>query len=1583
MASDAFIVGEDWISEHYFGSDQAKQSFHKRVLDQRKQWDARDADGEPTPKASLSAVKGSLLASLAALSMPLIDGSNNTPANDAAALARFDSEVLIPLIQALGYENNAYVRSTTGPVTWLTPLHSAGTPSVALIKARPVADVSDLLAKNQDTLLEPFSPGESSSKADVLHSVARTLSWVFAGEETPSFALVVSGGLALVAEKTRWAEGRYLAIDVQLILDRSDPASVKKKGGEFDRLVAVAGAESLMPGIDGSVWWEDTLDESVKHTVGVSQDLRDGVRESIEIIANEVVRRRTAQGLEALPQDEANTLARQSLRYLYRILFLLFAEASPELGVLPVGAPEYSQGYGLDRLRELVLVELGEQSRHRTHLYDSLATLFRLVDAGSKNGLNSSDHATDSIESDSSGLPEGLEFQSLNADLFLQEKTTLIDEVQLGDRELQRVLQLLLLTRESQSKKGSDRGFISYADLGINQLGSVYEGLMSYSGFFAEEDLFEVAKEGDSSKGSWVVPVSRSEHISSQHFVLATDPVTGQQSPRRYQGGEFVYRLSGRARQQSASYYSPEVLTKFVVSQALEELLDQNDTRTTAAEILELSVCEPALGSGAFAIEAVRQLASEYLKRRETETGERVDPDERPRELQKAKAQIALHQVYGVDLNDTAVELAEISLWLDTMVDGLDAPWFGLRLRRGNSLIGARRAFYSKRQIESKAWLKDVPANEPIAGLTEEMRAGTVGSSTSGRVHHFLLPAQGWGAACEAKEAKSLAPDAQKALSTWRKQMRQKPSTAQIKRLIALSHRVETLWQFTLRRLEIAERHVQRELQLWNDPRDASEATGSAPDRVTRSDVEAFMHDDNAAYQRLRRVMDAWCAMWFWPLTDTLTQGATPPSLDGWISGIESLLGHHSELKPQQRKHGATALGVPAGWHDLAEAEELDLAFAGVSEVQDAVSEHPWLGVTECIATEQGFFHWELDFAGVFARGGFDLQVGNPPWVRPDFDSAASLGEYDAWWALTDKPSTEEISQHREAALTHDWFVSGYVDDETSVVCTREFVSAIPLYPHLAGLRPDLYRCFMEQTWQHSSARGITSLIHPETHFTDEKAGSLRAATYSRLRRHWQFLNEFKLFEIDNHVSYGIHVYGARSEPNFVMATSLYHPDTVEGSLRHDGSGTEPGLKNPEGKWDLRPHSGRVTHVTAETLRTWHQLLEEDPVPILQSRMVYSVNTATASVLAKLARAPRLGSLGLEFSQGWNETTDFNKGVFSKRWGPAESWREAILQGPNLFVATPFYKSPNSSMRNNKDWSPVDLEALAPDALPVTSYKRAMPAAEYDAAYTHWGDDHVPARDYYRIAWRNMAANTGERTLIPAIIPPGTAHIHGITSLGGLGDSELLLAAASTSSLVSDFSLRTAPKGTISAQTISRTPHWIVPALRGQTILRMGRLQLVSNAFVGLWGAVRSDADHKGSWTGGLEYPGRPELGDFGSEWVFSTPLRRDSDRRQALLEIDAIVALSLGITADELCTVYRTQFAVLYGYDRNSYFYDANGRLVPGNVMKLFKQKGATISEAERTDTHPGSGVSYTYELPFVTLDREADMRVKSRGVV
>ena len=129
------------------------------------------------------------------------------------------------------------------------------------------------------------------------------------------------------------------------------------------------------------------------------------------------------------------------------------------------------------------------------------------------------------------------------------------------------------------------------------------------------------------------------------------------------------------------------------------------------------------------------------------------------------------------------------------------------------------------------------------------------------------------------------------------------------------------------------------------------------------------------------------------------------------------------------------------------------------------------------------------------------------------------------------------------------------------------------------------------------------------------------------------------------------------------------------------------------------------------------------------------------------------------------------------------------------------------------------------------------------------------------------------------------------------------------------------------------------------------------------------------SWTGGLEYLGRSEISAVSNLWSDTSPLRRASDRRQAQVEIDALVALMLDVTADELCTIYRTQFGVLYGYDRNVYFYDVNGRLVPNSVLTVWRKKGDRISAEERTATNQ-AGNTYVYELPFVTLDREADMR-------
>ena len=222
------------------------------------------------------------------------------------------------------------------------------------------------------------------------------------------------------------------------------------------------------------------------------------------------------------------------------------------------------------------------------------------------------------------------------------------------DAALYQVLRRLMLAkgkRKGSSRKGKTErgGFISYAQLGINQLGTVYEGLMSHTGFIADEELYEVAKNGDPSGVSWMIPASAVPNYPDEVFVMATDDSGIKTGERvRYRPGSFVYRLAGRDRQTSASYYTPQSLTSVTVQLALEQRVKEQGGSVAAAEVLRWRVCEPALGSGAFLNEAIDQLAALYLRLREEETGDKLEPDERALALQKIKAHIALHNCYGV-----------------------------------------------------------------------------------------------------------------------------------------------------------------------------------------------------------------------------------------------------------------------------------------------------------------------------------------------------------------------------------------------------------------------------------------------------------------------------------------------------------------------------------------------------------------------------------------------------------------------------------------------------------------------------------------------------------------------------------------------------------------------------------------------------------------------------------------------------------------------------------------------------------------------------------------------------------------------
>lgn len=1587
--SDALIVGEEWISEHFFTTDAKKESFTALTLERRKKWDEWAAEGLLTTRSRFTSARSALEKQVVALAP-----GNESDAGDGspawAPLTEDAAEAIHALhrqlLDVLGYTTGEWRLRADGPVTFvgqLTQSEDAGE-ALAIVEAKPAPSLDDLLTKNAPSLTAPWVLEDG----DEVTSVPKALSELMTRPDGPQFALVLAGGWCLVAERERWPEGRYLAVDLQLVCERKDD----KRGGEIDRALTCLEGLSLAPDANGAIWWSSTLEQSIKHTVSVSKDLQAGVRRSVEIIANDVVQRRRQKGWEALPQRKAQELARQSLRYLYRILFLLYAEASPELGVVPAGTAEYDAGYGLDRLRDLALTEIhSPQSKRGTHLYDSLQVLFRTVDAG---------HTPQGEGEDA------LEFNPLRADLFKPENSNLIDETKLSNEALLAVLKMLLLTKEDGKRQ---RGFISYVELGINQLGAVYEGLMSYTGFFAETDLYEVAPDGNNEKGSWVVATDEADHLDRKDFVEYTDEMTGERKPVIHPRGSFVYRLSGRDRQRSASYYTPEVLTKFTVGQALEELLDQDGRTTTADEILKLSVCEPALGSGAFAIEAVRQLAEEYLNRKEaelraeheasggTERFVGIDPDERPRELQKVKAYLALHNTYGVDLNATAVELAEVSLWLDTMTPGLAAPWFGLRLRQGNSLVGARRELYLADQLKGKKWLKLAPEPVSLAGLADVLEGkaetGTL-PNIGTRIHHFLLPAAGWGSAVEVpKSVRDLVdPEALTALKKWRTSIKAAPTKQQTERLQHLAQRVETLWGIAIRRLMVAERDTSRSLHLWGQ----TEPTGAgSAGRATREEVEASLHDPNSAYQRLRRVMDAWWALWYWPLTQesVMVDGEPvhPPTLDEWLGALEGILGTvdaHAGAEAvgsaarRQRAlklvDGQIGFGSAATWADLDDVERWDEWEHASRDVGDVVAQYPWLAVCERVAEKQAFFHWELDFGAVFARSdGFDLQVGNPPWVRPRTDVESLLAEGDPWWQLARKPSEAAKAKRRAITLLQPGLPTSVVEGTIETAVFAELLSDPVVYPLLSG-QPDLYRAFMCQAWRNRSNAGVSGIIHLESHFTDEKAIPLRREAYRRLRRHWQFINELRLFDIQDQKTYGVNIYAYPRPPYFLNASSLFHPETVAASMKHNGEGMEPGFKYA-GRWDIRAHRSRIQRVSPQVLQLWADVLGVDAWA--STPMVYTVNSAAIRTLSTLAKAPRAAGASLKFSRGWDESIDRKAGRFAGGWGEA-GWPEVILQGPHLYVANPSYKSPNPTMLHQQDWAATDLEVLSVDQLPVTAYKPAGDRGEYDRQYTHWtlpNGDRVSARDYYRVAWRKMAANTGERTLISAIIPPGAGHVSTVRSAIPASASGLELTALSAvlSALLADFSIRSAPKNDIVPSSIERLP--MVPLdhpLLNALLVRTLRLNCMTGAYVDLWAECWQD-DFAGDAPILERFDERP----IGPEWTADTPLRRAVDRRNAQVEIDALVAFMLGVPVEDLCTIYRTQFAVLYGYDQREYTFEANGRLVPNSVLTVWRKMGEPESNDAmaadlRTATHPGSGIDYVYELPFATRDREADFR-------
>ncbi|MCG3038978.1 hypothetical protein L7D48_00045 [Streptomyces sp. S1A] len=1802
-AFDSFTNRGEYLSAHYFaeqlGNDLKKGLFATWALREGDENDPRR-----TPRELLRTLRTPYLAE----DMRSYFAKHaQADAEDEARLNTYNNpewtkrlvEWHQMVLRALGYDTSPAEltvhragRDHTLPVAY----HGHGV--IALDCGWSTDNDSALNADGAGQLLQPFHVSASES----YETGAALASWLFQselGEEGgphPRFILLLCGGVLVLADRHAWNEGRYLAVNLDTALERND----RTQQGELAIIAALFSLDMLRPGEnDTSRAIDALLKSSSDNAAGVSGELRYGLQRSVEIIANEVLHRMAEPRNNVTPADIESTkipfareLTREALRYLYRILFLLYAEARPELGILPADDGSYEAGYSMARLRELVTRDeelVDEEAKNGFHLYESLDVLFNKVNFGHRpyGTEPDDDHPGDDEETRKAKAARrsegrGLRFEPLRSELFEPTAIRLIGtgvldprcdedndprwlDLRLRNEALHEVLRLLTMKKGRRGERG---GFISYRNLGINQLGAVYEGLMSYTGIIAEEELCEVARGGDPEQGSWLIPSHKQDQYPDAALVHydENDARKGLRGVKKYEKGSFVYRLAGRERETSASYYTPESLTKVTVELALKHRLDQkkdengNVIKTRASELLKYKICEPALGSGAFLNEAINQVADEYLRRRQEELGITIPTADAITEKQKVKAYIALHNAYGVDLNDTAVELAEVSLWLNTMHPGMRAPWFGLHLRRGNSLIGARRAVFAGDDVVSKdkAWLKAKGALAPTP--LPFLRDGEPQPLPNEAIHQFLLPSPGWAAVTGSKEAKELAKGDVERLAVWKKGILQRPqrSTAhlnkdgtpklnpktkqpkpearsQFTRLRDAARRAEFLWSAVVKRMELSEREIARRIDVWQaDPTDPEYAFLQHPDQAVPKEkvLEDLFNAVDTPYWRLKAVMDAWCALWFWPadkagLLDGTDSEYTTPAVVSDADDLSEVLGgipltgeqlddekaaleapavpaprpaprfveakalfalgpeqasfedlelsaddegvvelqkvgqaraKKAATKPQEQERRRVVplkdledwlefleamLGradVPDGntlidsFESLADLKGFEETLPGfmVMDAGNPEDRFPWLREVRDISKKQGFLHWELEFAYVFARGGgFDLQVGNPPWVRPRWDESSVLAEHEPWFELEAKASTTDKERRRREVLDSSAAYQYVLNELTNTSAQVAVFGSPQMYPLLVGTQPDLYRAFMSQVWAHTSTDGTAGMVHPDTHFTGDKEGALRESAYRRLRVHGDFVNAGQRFfpePVGHTAHFGVHIYGKSGNICFDHLSWLVSVDALRYSAQHDGSGEVPGVRYRNGEFDERPHRTRVVRVDRKQLTVWQRLLDEDDQPEEQARLLFPVSAAEAAAIEALAGYPvRLGVLGPQISPGYHESgakkgnlIDYNRSDPStgQEYQP-DRWRRVILKGTQLSVATPVFKRHDA---NSNDPYGADLVALPPDFVPDTAYVRVpgrnqaylreqdrwidhsaltrLRASEKEITRTRRkiaNDQRIPeeqvtdeqvgaalvkrARRRYvafqRLAWRRQVAPNTERALYAALVPPGTAHIDAVHSLAMPDNRLTALVAGFWASLPLDYFLRATGRGDMRVAGAKAMPaptsgHPLASAL----LLRTLRLNCLTRAYADLWAELYDPAwlDRE-RWA--YKWPDLQPLHDVTPDWRPETPLRTERARRSALVEIDALVAVWLGMGADALIAAYRGRFPVLQKYEAVTWF-DANGWKLAGNARTIGqRQTKETWKQFEAYRAAPDKApVPEGYTPPFYKADREKEMR-------
>lgn len=450
----------------------------------------------------------------------------------------------------------------------------------------------------------------------------------------------------------------YYEVDLPRVLERGDLE-------EFKYFYLFFRHEAFLEDASGDCFLDNVYEESNVFAQELGEDLQENIYEAIKVLS---------EGYLQYPENELDEsdlglIHDSSLIYLYRIIFVLYAEAEGR-DLLNTDNEIYEESYSLNSLKQEIADELDSGTSKYRDWQNTLSTrldeLFMLIDQGSK----------------SRGIPEDdLYIPAYNGGLFRTDpdeddspEAQFLATHDVGDASLATVIELL--TR-SENGNGGGKRFVDYSSLDVRHLGSIYEGLLEYQLHVADESLA----------------------VDNETYVPAEDGEDVVVEP-----GEVYLTTDSGERKATGSYYTPEYVVEYIVENTLEPLVEDIRMKLAGqsaydeggfageftARIFELKILDPAMGSGHFLTSAVDYLAREIIDAQEKQAAQDgVETVDNERDINWARRQVAQRCIYGVDLNPLAVELSKVSLWLRTLAAEQPLAFLDHHLKTGNSLVGS------------------------------------------------------------------------------------------------------------------------------------------------------------------------------------------------------------------------------------------------------------------------------------------------------------------------------------------------------------------------------------------------------------------------------------------------------------------------------------------------------------------------------------------------------------------------------------------------------------------------------------------------------------------------------------------------------------------------------------------------------------------------------------------------------------------------------------------------------------------------------------------------------------------------------